>query len=362
MGGWPSERGASSVRARRPAPRRASAAALLLLAAVAGRPAVAQPRDPAAAEELFRAGLTALDQGDWAGACAKFDASIRLDPSAGTSINVARCHEHAGRLAAAWAELERARVLAREAPEQRRREVEAFVDAELRRIEPRIPRLRIAAASLPPGAAIWRDGIPLADGALGVALPIDPGAHVVEASAPGHRPGRWTVTLAEGATSDVAVQLEPIPGGAFTPPSEAFDGPGTAPPRDGGPAPAVVLGVVLTGVGAAGLAVGAVGGLGALDAKGDIEDLGCDQDTLRCPSEQVRARAQAAADRGGTMAAVSTIGFVGGGLLAAAGVTLLIVDAARDRPRVGGPAVETLALGPVVSPAGAGLGLHGVMW
>lgn len=326
-------------------------------AAAQGVAAAAPGRDPAAAEELFRAGLTLLDQGDWAGACRRFDASMRLDPSAGTSINVARCLEREGRLAAAWAELERARVLAREAPEGRRREVEAFVDAEIARIEPRLPRLRVVASALPPGATILRDGIPLAEGALGVALPVDPGGHVVEVTAPGHRPGRWEVEVAEGGRAEVAVQLEPIPGGAFAAPPEVFTP--AAPRRDAGPSPRLVTGVVLAGAGLAALAVGTVAGAGTLDAKSDIEGLGCDHDTLTCPSTSTRDRAEAIGERGSAMATVSTVSFVVGGLLAAAGVTLVVLDHVDRPPR---DAVASVRIAPIAAADGAGVAVAGALW
>jgi hypothetical protein len=349
-------RGVATVwRSATASPRAGAAAAVAAIVAIGATPALAQPRDPAAAEELFRAGLAALDGGDWDGACSRFEASMRLDPSAGTSINVARCLEHEGRLAAAWAELERARVLAREEPDQRRLEVEAFVDAAVRRLEPRIPRLRITATALPPGARILRDGIPLAEGALGVPLPVDPGGHVVEATAPGHRPGRWDLEVPEGRRADVAVQLEPIPTSAFSAPDDVFAP--TAPPRDAGPRPGLVAGVVLAGVGVAGLAVGAVAGAGAIDADGDIGALGCDGDALTCPSASSRDLAQSISDRGSTMATVSTVSFVAGGLLAAAGVTLIVLDGtAADRP------VASARLAPLASAAGAGVALRGALW
>ena len=75
------------------------AASLCLLA---GRSAGAEPRDPAAAEWLFREGRALMKKGDFAPACAKLAESQRLDPAVGTLMNLAECEERIGRTASAW--------------------------------------------------------------------------------------------------------------------------------------------------------------------------------------------------------------------------------------------------------------------
>jgi hypothetical protein len=340
--------------------RRAIALSVWLACSCLGGVAAAQPRDPAAAEALFRAGLEALDRGDWPQACAKFDASMQLDPSAGTSINVARCLEHDGKLARAWAELQRAQVLAREAPEQRRRELEEFVRAEVARLEPRLPRLRILGADLPPGTEVTRDGIPIAQAVLGEALPADPGSHVVEATAPGFLPGRWEVVATEGGIAELTVTLERDPSAG------AARGGAEGPDRAPGDEPSRVLpitGIVLLGLGIGGVAIGTVTGANALGAQNDIDAIGCDHDTQRCPDEESRAFAQATADRGSDLAEVSTIAFVSGGLLLGAGGTLLVIHAlsrgdAAPSAAVAAPS-RRVALEPMVGPQGGGLWLDG---
>ncbi len=345
--------------------RRLCAASLLglLVGTSLAAPGAAQTRDPAAAEALFRAGLDALDRGDWAHACAKFDASLQLDPSAGTSINVARCFEHDGKVARAWAELQRAQVLAREAPEQRRRELEAFVTAEIARIEPRLPRLRIVATDLPPGAEVRRDGIPLNPAVLGEPLPVDAGHHEVEATAPGYQTGRWSVVAAEGATAELLLRLE-IDRTAGQVDPEAIDGPGgrratTAPPSRVLP----ISGVLLLGLGVGGMAIGTIAGANALGAQSDIDAIGCDHDTQRCPDEARRDQAQSLAERGGDVAAVSTISFVVGGVLLASGATLLIVHATSSgratTPSAAAPPSRRVAVAPTLGADGGGLWIDG---
>lgn len=98
--------------------------------------AEAQPsapaRDPAAAEVLFRAALAAQDKGDWATACSKFNASMDLDPAVSTLINIAKCHEHEGKLAVAWEDLNRALVLNGEtAGAQRKADLEKYAKSRI---------------------------------------------------------------------------------------------------------------------------------------------------------------------------------------------------------------------------------------
>src|SRR5688572_14952271 len=113
-------------------PKRLSVAlALALTTLCAAPPALAQTaRDPAAAEALFNTAKELLKAGDWANACAKFRASMELDPAVGTQIKIAKCHEHDGKLATAWYAYQRARQLNREKVDQseaRRRELDEFM-------------------------------------------------------------------------------------------------------------------------------------------------------------------------------------------------------------------------------------------
>ena len=90
--------------------------------------APAQERDPAAAQALFDKGVELLKQEKWAEACPQFDASMKLDPSVGAQVNIARCLEHDGYIARAWAELKRAKALNQETPGAKRRTFPVVLD------------------------------------------------------------------------------------------------------------------------------------------------------------------------------------------------------------------------------------------
>src|ERR1700733_7933644 len=90
--------------------RRCLGLLLGVAAALGAEDASAQPRrDPAAAARMFDEGVDLLKKESWDDACAKFRASMELDPSAGTQINVALCHTHEGKPALAWRDYEEAR-------------------------------------------------------------------------------------------------------------------------------------------------------------------------------------------------------------------------------------------------------------
>ena len=74
----------------------------LLLSGLQSVASAAEPHDAAAADVLFRRAKDALAAGNVDGACASFAESQRLDPAAGTLLNLADCEEKQGKLATAW--------------------------------------------------------------------------------------------------------------------------------------------------------------------------------------------------------------------------------------------------------------------
>jgi hypothetical protein len=188
----------------------ALAVSLLLGHGLAG--ATPSPADMAAAEALFKSGRALVTAGDWGAGCPKFEASLALYPSPSTMLNIARCHEHDGKLATAWGDYQQAIDLNRDTAEaERRKGLQQIAEKGLADLSPRLPRLRLLVATRPDGMSITRDGKPLPLAALGEALPVDPGVHHVLVSAPGHRAETRNVELSEGKTVTVNLALTPLP-------------------------------------------------------------------------------------------------------------------------------------------------------
>ena len=164
--------------------------------------------DPAAAA-LFQTGRDLLDRGNWKEGCAKFEASMILYPAASTLLNIARCYEHEGKLALAWSAYQRAIILNRETQgEERKRALEDVAQKGLAKIEPRLPRIKIAmTGSAPPGLRVTHNGKDVPVALLGTVIPVDLGPQSVSADAPGYEPFAQTVEVAEGKVIDVAIAL-----------------------------------------------------------------------------------------------------------------------------------------------------------
>jgi hypothetical protein len=179
-------------------------------------PAQAQSENRVAAEALFRRARELLEEGKYAEACEKLEASQRLDAAVGTLLNLARCYEQIGRTAAAWATYREAIALARASGQMDRADsARRAADA----LEPKLPRLTIEVS---PEAAdqhvsVSRDGVGVGPQLWGVPIPIDPGKHRIEATAPDSKPWSSVVVAEASNTASVTVPaLEAAPAGAST--------------------------------------------------------------------------------------------------------------------------------------------------
>lgn len=270
--------------------------ALLCLATPARADGDAAP----AAEALFLQGRDALARGDYAEACAKFGESLRLDPAPGTALNLSECEEHTGKLAQSWQHLRQA--LEALAPTDERI---AYAQERLRTLEPRVPKLTLRlATSAPPGTRVHRDGLELGPASLGIELPVDPGLHTIEVTSPGRPPRAFSVTLAPGEVR--TMDLEPA--------AEPAREPATVARRSSHRTLALLLG----GAGLVAVGVGTTTGVLAIDRNGTVHD--------HCSAVDCDAIGFDASREGKTYATVSTISFVGGAALLAAGLTLFLVD------------------------------------
>ncbi|MBI3206977.1 MAG: hypothetical protein HYZ29_35900 [Myxococcales bacterium] len=252
-----------------------SAFVILTLAGVA----VAEPSatERALARELFEQGRKLMADKAYPKACAKLAESQRLDPAPGTLLNLAVCHEAEGKTATAWAEFNDALSLAKR---DGRKDRIGLATQHLANLEARLSRLTIdvPAVSRVSGLEIKLDGSRVGRPAWGTAIPVDPGAHLVTASAPGWKDWQTEITL--GETSDrktvavPALQKATVKSGATGDPQKPV-------PRDAGAGSGQrTTGYVVGAIGLVGLGVGGYFGYRAYsrwdDRNAHCTDAGCD--------------------------------------------------------------------------------------
>ena len=312
------------------ASERALAGALAIALGLAGLPeASAEPAPDeiplddshkATAQQLFQAGMEALQRGDLETACRDFAESQRLDPAIGTRFNLADCYEQRGQLASAWVNYVGVADAAERLGQMDRAQ---FARARADALEPRLSHLRIDVEKPVAGLRLTRDEVEVGRAQWSMEVPIDPGKHRIEATAPEHE--AWTTTIAvdqEGVTVDVRVPaLNPI--AAEAPPPDVQPAPTptpvTPPPlRDDEPrrlGPRHYAGFALLGVGLVGIGVGTGFGIRALRLNDDAD--------AQCPMPRAcfpeGAQLLQDAERAGR---ISTVTFVVGGVLLATGIVL----------------------------------------
>jgi tetratricopeptide (TPR) repeat protein len=197
----------------------------LLACALAAPAAYAGPSS--AAEQTFQRGRALMAKKQFAEACAAFEQSQQLDPELGTLFNLADCDAQLGKVATAWKMF---RELALTDPNLDRRKLSADAAKDL---DGKLPRVFVSVPNAPAGTVLQLDGND-ATALIGVATPVDVGAHAIAVSAPGFRAWNGHVDATIGHTSRIAVQLEPLAG---EPPQPAPVPPTSAPPPPAPPPP-----------------------------------------------------------------------------------------------------------------------------
>ena len=218
--------------------RLASLAAFLLVAATMSVSAHAE--DAATADALFQAGKDLMGEKKFAEACSKFEASLKLDHAVGTLMNLADCHEQLGALSRAWTEWGEAESMAQRASDAERADLAKRRRAQ---VDARLPKVTIKVTGTATGFALWRDGVELDPAVYGVAVPVDPGAHVVQVRRDKKVVKEEKVDAAEGARLDVAINLDELveankhPAGSGTGGSRVVPSPGNGPGSGGSKSP-----------------------------------------------------------------------------------------------------------------------------
>ncbi len=322
------------------------------------RPARAQTAgDKAAAEAIFDDAKKLYGEKKFAEACARFDASERLDPGVGTLLYLGDCYENLGRLASAWATFREAASLAQVAAQADRERVARERAA---RLEPRLYRLTVTVAAGAPGLKVTRGDVEVRSETFGTGLPVDPGTYVIKATATGKKPWSIQVQIPLGAGEQaVAVPaLEDDPAAALpivAPPPLVPEAPRVALPPVPVEAPEVpgrrqrISAIVVGSVGVLALGIGA--GLAGVAASDNPHA------KKSCPGGAPCSNKTGVdlSNTAGGIADGATGLLIIGGVVVAAGVVMF---ATAPNAKAAKPSAW---LAPTFGPGSAGLALGGVL-
>ena len=300
----------------------------------------------AAAEAIFEQGKLLMQSGDYQQACLKFEASQKLDEGIGTLLYLADCYEKIGRTASAWAMFKEAASMAGAQGQESRQKL---ATQRAHTLESGLAKLTIDVArgnETLLGFEISNDGVTVPSAQYGAPVPVDPGEHKIEASAPGKRTYSEVVNLTNG-TGHITVPLLTdlgTPAGeskatltSVTSSSKLADSSMlTSIPRSssGSSRDALtsagrsqrVLSYVLGSVGLIGVGIGTYFGFTAMHSNTESKSQ-CNADNANlCPDQGVSLRNDALRD-----ARISTAGFIAGGALLAAGA-IFYFTAPDDKP------------------------------
>jgi hypothetical protein len=297
-------------------------ASTVLVAALASH-AMAQPADQPIALALFDEGKQLASQQNFASACPKFEAADRLTHWLGVELNLADCYEHLGRTASAW-------ILFLKAADHADRDHDpraAYARSRAQSLAPSLARLTITAHA-DTALELRIDHVVVDTDAFGIALPLDPGEHLVEVSAPGRVAFSRRLSLTAGAT--VALEIPPL----------------AAPPRPNTPSPAPSHHRLARWLGGAGGLLAGTSLVLGIDAKLRYDAATHDHCDARLACDDVGLDAIRAARRRGNIATVTGIA----GVAAIAGAVVIYALSPRE---------HAVTITPVSTPTSFGLALEG---
>jgi len=166
--------------------------------------------DRAAAQALFDDALRLMQAERYSDACRKLEESQCIDPGMGTQYNLADCYEKTGKTASAWINFSE---VADAALKEGNAERERVAHERAAAVQQHLSYLTVQVPYPVPGLVVKRDGVEVRAAMFGIALPMDPGSHLLEAFAPNKLPYQANIQLdKDSARIEAAVpELQDIP-------------------------------------------------------------------------------------------------------------------------------------------------------
>jgi hypothetical protein len=307
----------SMPRPFRSAPGCILAASLLTLAAAT----------PARASEPAREARAAAG-------CAEFEAALVQRPEPGVRIELAECYAQLGRTASAWAQYREVASAARQAGAN---ELEATARKRTKALEDQLSYVTVNTWK-GQEVLVARDGTPVEGAVLGTAIPLDPGSHVITASAPGKR--GWSKRIELGSHRDhVTVSVPPLPDDVSLSPDLREPAPLAPEPAKTATFDSVqrTLGILAGALGIAGVATGTLFGVKAASDWSEAKEQ-CAPYPY-CGEDGARLAKQAKIS-----AMISTIGFATG-IAGLSGGALLWFTAPRTHERTATATATSVGVG-----------------
>lgn len=288
------------------------------------------PEEKAGARAAAQAGAEAFQQGRYEEAIDYFHRAERIIHAPPHLLYIARAELKLGHLVnarEAYIKITREE-LAEDAPRVFS-QAQASAEEELAELEPRMPHVNVKVVGAPESdVSLIRDGVVLPSGLVGIPIPSDPGTHTFEAKAPGMASEARVISLTEGETAKLVLQLSATaaPAEPESPSGEAYEAAPEASPRS----PLVrVLGYSSVGLGAAGVITGGVLMVMGLDPYTEANQLfdACNPGCSETEQEDINSLD----GRAGDLFVAGAIPLAVGGALLVTGVTLLVIDGKARR-------------------------------
>jgi hypothetical protein len=273
------------------AARRASlsaAAAIALGLLLAPSDANAQSKEELdKARATFREGLALSAANNCSGALVKFKAVAAVKMTPQVAFNIAECEEKLGNLVSALGNYRLAGSAA--AGDPKIKDLAAHAGSRATAIEERIPKITVIRGKGAEAAQLELDGVELSRGQIGTPVSVDPGPHVLIGRIGDREGSRQTVDIEEKESKTVEVVITEA-AKSVDEKQISDDNPhrpdAPPPPASSGPS---IPGIVLTGVGVAGLAAGLVLFFGPRQSTIDELDTLCGGDSTCPPSAKTTA-------------------------------------------------------------------------
>jgi hypothetical protein len=320
-------------------PRLALLPAAVLAATLLAYAPEARAQDSAAADALFQEAKALMAAGKVAEACPKFQASLELQRTLGTLMNLADCLEQQGRVTSAHRRWEEAVTLAAEQKDDRG----SFAEDRRKAVAPRVPKLVVDAVTGAESLGIAVAGNAVPSSKLGLPIEVDPGKVAITISRGDTVLETREVELAEGQTLTVKLDLPAI--SKAHPEKRKQDKPvALARPEQR------IAGFVVLGVGLAGVTAFAVLESVALAKRSEADEAGnCVEknETALCSPQGFELVEEA-----GTLAEVGQWVGLGGLAVVGVGITLVLTAPLGEPDEDAEPKATAM---PWFSPHGGGL-------